>query len=169
MNASTGDPDDGPKRLLLMRHAKAAYPDHCSDHQRPLAGRGRVDAPEMGERLAADGWVPDLVVCSDAARTVETAELVIEALGANPPLQPVASLYEAGVKDVMDVVAGTSDAVSTLLIVGHEPTMSAATGAITNKYARFSTGAVAQIELDGGWDSVALGTGRLIRSINPKD
>ncbi len=160
---------DGSVRLLLMRHAKAAYPGDCSDHQRPLAGRGRREAPMMGEWLAESGWVPDLVVCSDAARTIETAELVIEGLGATPPLKPVAELYEAGVGEVLDVVARTKPKIRTLLVVGHEPTMSAATATISGKFAHFPTATIAQIELEEGWQTIEPGAGRLIGVRTPKD
>lgn len=161
--------DRGPLRLMLMRHAKAAYPDDCPDHQRPLAGRGRTDAPTVGARLAECGWVPDLVVCSDAARTVETAELVTAGLGVAIAVQPQPRLYEAGVTEVFDVVAATPPAVRTLLIVGHEPTMSAATGAISGKFAHFPTGTVAQLELDGTWSAIEPNSGRLVRVLTPKD
>ena len=46
-------------RLILMRHAKAAWPEDCQDHDRPLAERGREDAPRLGAWLAAQDLVPD--------------------------------------------------------------------------------------------------------------
>ncbi|MGQ3295308.1 MAG: SixA phosphatase family protein, partial [Shinella sp.] len=36
------------KRLLLLRHAKSAWPEGVEDHDRPLSDRGRRDAPCMG-------------------------------------------------------------------------------------------------------------------------
>lgn len=42
--------------LLLMRHAKSAWPD-VPDHERPL-----------GHWLAAAGYLPDQVMCSTARR-----------------------------------------------------------------------------------------------------
>ena len=36
-----------PRRLLLLRHAKSAWPD-VPDNERPLNDRGRRDAPAMG-------------------------------------------------------------------------------------------------------------------------
>lgn len=175
--APTADPDhqagsqrdQTPRRLLLMRHAKAAYPDECSDHQRPLAGRGRNDAPEVGKWLAGVGWTPEVVVCSDAARTVETANLVIDGLGSDVNLRPESDLYEAGIGTVLDVIARTDDSVRTLLIVGHEPTMSATTGAICGKFAHFPTATVAQIDLEGPWDGIQPGSGRLVAVRAPRD
>jgi phosphohistidine phosphatase len=150
-----------------MRHSKAAYPDNATDHQRPLASRGRNDAPQVGAWLAKQGWVPDLVVCSDAARTIETATLVLEGLGSSLTPTPVAELYEAGISAVLDVVAGTDPRVATLLVVGHEPVMSATTRVITGKYAHFPTSAIAKIELDGGWADVGANSGTLLAVRTP--
>ncbi len=158
-----------PVRLLLMRHAKAAWPQGVLDHDRPLAGRGRTDAPGVGRWLASTGWVPELLVCSDAARTRETAELVVQGLGASPALRLEHGLYESGVEQLLEVVARTQPDVRTLLLIGHEPTMSASTGVLTERYVRFPTAAVAQIELDGTWADITAGAGRLVRLRTPKD
>ncbi|MFV0460151.1 MAG: SixA phosphatase family protein [Actinomycetales bacterium] len=168
---TSGDPShrSGPVRLLLMRHAKAAYPDNCSDHERPLAGRGRKDAAAAGAWLDSAGWVPDLIVCSDAARTVETAELVASGLGADVPITPHPDLYEAGVGDVLKVVAETPKKVRTLLVVGHEPTMSATAGTVSGKFAHFPTSTVAQVELEGGFADIEPDSGRLVSVHTPKD
>lgn len=155
---SSTDPTE--HRLLLMRHAKAAYPDHCTDHQRPLAGKGRKEAVAVGEWLAETGWVPDLIICSDAARTQETAALVCEGLGTSPSIEPLENLYEAGVSAVFDAISATESRVTTLLVVGHEPTMSATTAALCDKFAPFPTAAVAQIELEN-WQ-VEPGSGNLV-------
>lgn len=167
MPQSSSDPASQSPRLLLMRHSKAAYPDNATDHERPLASRGRSDAPEVGAWLAEQGWVPDLVVCSDAARTIETATLVLGGLGSSLSPTPVAALYEAGISEVLDVVAGTHRRVGTLLVVGHEPVMSATTRVITGKYAHFPTSAIAKIELDGGWGDVGPNTGTLVAVRTP--
>ena len=57
------------RRLILMRHAKSDWGTGDDDHDRPLNARGRGDAPRVGEALRELGWVPDLVVLSDSART----------------------------------------------------------------------------------------------------
>lgn len=60
------------RTLLLLRHAKSAWPD-VPDHERPLARRGQRDAPLMGHWPRAVGYVPDRVVCSTARRAAEAA------------------------------------------------------------------------------------------------
>ena len=43
-----------PRRIVLFRHAKADWPP-VSDHERPLAERGRMDAAVAGRKLADTG------------------------------------------------------------------------------------------------------------------
>ena len=64
------------RKLVLLRHAKSAWPD-VPDHDRPLARRGQRDAPVIGRWLSDSGLLPDQVLCSTARRASET-------LAANP-------------------------------------------------------------------------------------
>ncbi|MEX1659264.1 histidine phosphatase family protein, partial [Streptomyces pseudovenezuelae] len=59
-----------PRRIVLFRHAKADWPQ-VTDHERPLADRGRTDAAEAGLRLVDSGIPLDLALCSTATRTRE--------------------------------------------------------------------------------------------------
>jgi phosphohistidine phosphatase len=62
------------RTLLLLRHAKSAWPD-VPDQDRPLAARGRRDAPVMGHWLRTAGYLPDRVECSTALRASQTWQL----------------------------------------------------------------------------------------------
>lgn len=65
------------RQLVLLRHAKAAAnSDTGEDFDRPLAPRGRDDAPVVGKALAAAGADPQVVLVSSARRTRETWQLV---------------------------------------------------------------------------------------------
>ena len=65
------------RQLVLLRHAKAAAnSDTGEDFDRPLAARGREDAPVVGKALAAAGADPQLVLVSSAKRTREMWALV---------------------------------------------------------------------------------------------
>ena len=69
--------------LYLLRHAKSSWSDPAlPDHERPLSPRGRRDAKRIADHLLELGIEPALVLCSTAARTRETLELVRPALGA---------------------------------------------------------------------------------------
>lgn len=64
-------------QLTLLRHAKAATDsDTGEDFDRPLASRGRSDAPVVGKAVAEAGADPQVVLVSAAKRTRETWALV---------------------------------------------------------------------------------------------
>ncbi len=65
------------RQLILLRHAKAAVDsDTGEDFDRPLAARGREDAPVVAQALVDAGADPQVVLVSDAERTRETWALV---------------------------------------------------------------------------------------------
>jgi phosphohistidine phosphatase len=121
------------RHLWLLRHGKAASdaPWGGGDAERPLAARGRRDATALGTALGrregpfgTEGLRPPVaVLCSTAVRTRQTADLVIEASGLELPLEPVRSLYDADVDTVLDVVREIDGAVTSVLVVGHNPSM----------------------------------------------
>jgi phosphohistidine phosphatase len=118
------------RTLVLLRHAKAESPDAGPDVTRNLTERGRSDAQAAGAWLAAAGLRPDLVLCSPANRTRETWRLVAVGLaeadpsGTAPEVRYEQGLYAGGRTEVFDLLRGLSDDVRTVLIVGHNPTMS---------------------------------------------
>src|SRR5260370_40026330 len=89
------------QRLILLRHAKSAWPD-VPDHERPLAGRGRRAAPTAGRWLREAGFVPDRVLCSTAPRARETWQLAEEELGAHPPTPFEDRGYGASAPELLD-------------------------------------------------------------------
>ena len=114
----------GVHRLTLLRHAKSDQ-DGSPDHGRLLAARGRRQAPAVAEHLREIGRVPDLVLCSTAARTRQTWDLVATALGgSDTEVRYLDALYLAEVGDVLEAVRAVSEDVTDLLLVGHEPTTS---------------------------------------------
>jgi len=131
MNPGAARP--GGRRLVLLRHAKAEQPGGVVDELRPLSLVGRRQCTAVGARLAASGLVPEHVLVSSAVRTRQTWELVRGALGDVPAAEMAVldSLYHAGVEEVLELVRAIDERVATVLVVGHEPTMSAAATALT--------------------------------------
>ncbi|MFI5677620.1 SixA phosphatase family protein [Streptomyces cellulosae] len=112
----------GPLRhLVVLRHAKSAWPDGVADHERPLAPRGRRDAPAAGRALAEADLLPDLAVCSTALRARQTWELASGQWGTAPPVRFAGQVYAADVPELRDVVQAVPAGVDTLLLVGHNP------------------------------------------------
>ncbi|WP_406370060.1 histidine phosphatase family protein [Streptomyces sp. NBC_00647] len=112
----------GPRRrLVVLRHAKSAWPDGVPDHERPLATRGRRDAPAVGRAVADADLLPDLALCSTAVRARETWELAAEQWGTPPPVRHDGRLYGADVPELLEAVREVPEHVHTLLLVGHNP------------------------------------------------
>jgi len=201
--------------LWVLRHAKAASeaPWGGSDKDRPLTARGRGDASALGQRLAADpidlrfdrggrgatgpGAVtspdrvlrPELAVCSAAVRTRQTADLIVDALGGEIPINAFRSLYSAEADLVLQYVREVDEGVDSLLVVGHNPAVfevawqlladpAAISGAVQTtaelsdrdllEAHGFPTCALAVISLEvGAWEDVAHGCGTLVGVFKP--
>lgn len=108
--------------LTLFRHAKAVRDEQiAADVDRPLAERGRLDALRMADWLAGCGCVPDLVLCSTARRTRETAEGALPRLLPPPAVRYEAALYLASLRTLLGFVRRASDDVRHLMLIGHNP------------------------------------------------
>src|ERR1700735_4449260 len=110
------------RRMILLRHAKSAWPD-VPDHERPLAPRGRRDAPAAGRWLRKSGCVPDLVLCSTARRARETWALAEDKLHAQPEVVFEQRVYGASTAELVGLARRTPAQIQTLLIVGDGPAM----------------------------------------------
>lgn len=169
----------GPlRRLVVLRHAKSAWPEGVADHERPLAPRGRRDAPAAGRALAEADCLPDLALCSTALRARNTWELASAQWGTPPPVRFDPRLYAADVPDLMGVLHEVSPEVETLLLVGHNPglaelVLDLAGDSLDNGLdvvrTKFPTSAVAVLSWHGtGWQALAPGTALLTSVTVPR-
>ncbi|GBE64263.1 hypothetical protein MFM001_07250 [Mycobacterium sp. MFM001] len=153
----------------MLRHAKSAYPDGVADHERPLAPRGEREAGLAGEWLRANLPPIDLVLCSTATRARQT----LVRTGIDAPVRYVERLYGATPGMVIGEINGVPDEVTTLLVVGHEPTTSSVavglagtedtnTAAVEAISEKFPTSAIAVLELAGTWKELELGGTALV-------
>ncbi|MBR8640380.1 histidine phosphatase family protein [Streptomyces tuirus] len=109
------------RRLVVLRHAKSAWPVDVADHERPLAPRGRRDAPAAGRALAEADCLPDLALCSTAVRARQTWDLAAAQWGTPPPVRNDRRLYAASPAGLLAVVHEVPAEVETLLLIGHNP------------------------------------------------
>ena len=133
------------RHLLILRHAKAVGHEG-SDHTRPLSSRGETDAQRVGAHLVAEGMAPDLILTSDARRTVQTARLVVGAAGLSEDavrLDP--SLYLADIPALLKALRSAPAHIASLLLVGHNPGLHLlAEGLGADDLTSFPTAAIAQ-------------------------
>lgn len=128
------------RTLWVLRHAKTVRnpPVGGADHERTLAPRGRRDAAALGARLGDDGdhlglgddAAPRLVLCSTAARTVETTERVLAGLVDPPPVTYLRSLYGASPEELLELVSMVDEDIASVMVVGHNPTIETLVGAL---------------------------------------
>lgn len=163
------------RSLVLLRHAKSAYPNGVADRDRPLAERGVRQAALAGDWLRANLPAIDAVLCSTATRARET----LARSGIDAPVRYVERLYGATPGTVIEQINQVSDDVSTLLVVGHEPTISevaivlaGADGtdavAVEGISAKYPTSAIAVLRIDGRWEQVEPGSAALVEFHVPR-
>ncbi len=160
---------NGQRTLLLMRHAKSDYPAGVTDHDRPLAARGVREAGLAGDWLRANMPAIDSVLCSTATRARQT----LAGTGIDAPVRYVARLYGADSETMIHEIAEVADSIGTLLVVGHEPTMSdAALGlaggegtdidAVERLSTKFPTSGIAMLHVAGRWEQLKPGGAALV-------
>lgn len=108
------------RRLIVMRHAKAAPATGQGDHGRPLAPRGRAEALEAARRLTSLAH-PDAALVSDSRRTRETFESAAPALPPALPCRFTRAIYGASASAILAEAKQTSDDIGCLLVIGHNP------------------------------------------------
>ena len=164
----------GPRRLILLRHAKSDWPD-VPDRDRPLAKRGRRDAPVIGRWLGDHGYLPDTVICSAARRTRQTWELVVPELGGSPSVTFEPRAYAASALSLLYLVRELPAASRTAMLVGHNPGVAELATSLAqppdhdDAPIRFPTAAVAVLDVSGDWADLSPGQARLLDYATPAE
>jgi phosphohistidine phosphatase len=163
------------RRLVLLRHAKSSYPHGVPDHDRPLAGKGRRNAQAAGAWFVAEGPRISLALCSDATRARHTWEVIRSEL-LKTRVEPM--LYGASPADVVLLVREVTDEITTVVVIGHEPTMSGTAlwlagegsdpDALSRVGEKFPTGGIAVLRLTTPWSHLAPGTAVLETFAKPR-
>jgi phosphohistidine phosphatase len=108
--------------LHLLRHAKSARADEgIDDRLRPLSRAGREDARFVARSLPAALGTVDLVLCSTALRTRETAALVLADFALSPAIAFEDALYAAALPDLIRRLRQLDEATRAVLLIGHNP------------------------------------------------
>ena len=165
------------RRILLIRHAKAG--EAATDVERPLTGRGKRQAASIGSWLADAGLVPDRAFVSPARRAAQTWEVASAEL-AQPPTTVVDDrIYDNTVEALLAVLADAPDDVSTVAVVGHNPSIGqlahelddgeGSPAARRDLEAGFPTGTVAVFTVETPFTEIGPGTGTLTDFRAPRD
>lgn len=111
------------KTLYLVRHAKSSWAKQdLPDFERTLNDRGKHDAPIMGDRLAARGVKPDIIIASTAKRAIKTAKIITQMIGYDKDeIEKNSKLYLASTKVILNIIFGIENTNSSAMLIGHNP------------------------------------------------
>ena len=160
------------KMLYVIRHAKSSWSEPgLDDFERPLNERGQKDAPEMAQRLKKKGVKPDLIISSTALRAYRTAQIFAEALDyAYDRIALKPDLYETDIETVFEVVRGIDPQAETVLIFGHNPTLTYFVNDLAaTRIDNIPTAGIAAVALDGCWSEAKENGGKLVWFDYPKN
>lgn len=111
--------------LVVIRHTKSSWNDFSlADFDRPLKKDRIDDAKKMGDKLKELGLHPDLIICSPALRTKQTAEHICDKLKYDyNKIRFDKSIYESTEEEIMQAIQVTDETVRTLVLIGHNPSL----------------------------------------------
>lgn len=137
--------------LVLLRHGKSDWSGGEPDLHRPLAARGRRQAPEAGRWLARNVAPLDLAVVSPAVRARSTWDLAAAELAEPPPTRVEDAVYAASPGALLRLVRALPDDRGTVVLVGHNPGMEDLVERLTGRWLPIRTSELVVIELAGPW------------------
>jgi phosphohistidine phosphatase len=141
------------RTLVLLRHAKSDWSGDEADIDRPLAKRGRRQAPEAGRWLATNIDHIDLAVVSPANRARSTWALVSDELSERPSTRIDDRVYAASDERLIAVLRELPEHVETVVLVGHNPGIEELASRLTGEWTPMPTSALAVITVRGSWSS----------------
>jgi phosphohistidine phosphatase len=168
---------DAGRTLVVLRHAKSSWDAPVrSDHDRPLAPRGRDALPRL-HRWLVDRELPiELVLCSSATRARQTLAGVRDAVR-DAEVVVDRALYGAAATALLARLHRVPPAVRGVLLVGHNPGLEAlvdglaATGdeaAIEQLRHKYPTGGLATLSVPAPWADLAWGGCELETFVVPR-
>jgi len=160
------------KTVILFRHAKSDWnASFGSDHERPLAERGRQAANRMGRFLAQRGEVPELAIASTALRARDTLDRAVRAGDWSCEVELRDDLYLPAPDGLLGVLHQQSEPLTSVMLVGHEPAWSETLSLLVGGGEfRLPTAAMARVDVAvDRWEEVEFGLGELRWLVTPKE
>lgn len=165
------------KTLLLLRHAKSSWDDpDLTDHERPLAPRGRRASGLIASYLRTNRITPELVLCSSSARTRETLERISAGFAGEVEVEIEKGLYGTSPDHLLARLQEVSHDVGSLMMIGHAPGIPELARRLAGRGAdlerlqgKFPTAALARLSFEGSWQALGPGTAELVGYVKPRE
>lgn len=114
------------KELFLIRHGeKESQNNYEHDYDIPLTQKGLEDNTKLGKLLRSKNIMPDLVVSSPAIRARQSADLVAKEIKYKKSIMYNEVIYQAFLNELIESITYTFDSVNSLMLIGHNPALSA--------------------------------------------
>lgn len=155
------------RTVVLLRHGKSDWSGGEPDRLRPLAQRGRRQAPEAGRWLAEHLPHLDLALVSPAERAARTWELAAAELDHPPPTRLDDRVYAASANELLRVIHELADDTHSVVLVGHNPGLEDLTELLLGQWVPMPTSALAVIRLGGAWTEVGTASAELLARGRP--
>ncbi len=153
------------KKLFVLRHGEAETDRKWRDIERPLTTSGR-EAVELVAHKLNGGEKVDLLISSTAVRTRETSESVLMKLAHNPAVKFEFGLYNASLKEVMDILCRLEEDYQRVLLVGHNPALSELAAWLSGQdHISLGPGQLVTIDLSiENWTEISSNCGMIVAS-----
>jgi len=109
-------------KLIIMRHGES--PDNYDDFKRVLSNDGVLKVGKVVEKLKKNNYLPDFALISKADRTLETYNILKNNLKLSIAENITEKLYNCNIGDIIDFILNVDNSYSSVLIVGHNPSIS---------------------------------------------
>jgi phosphohistidine phosphatase len=152
------------KKLYIVRHTqKEDINSNTDDYDRELSKEGIESANAIAQLIANKNEKIDLIVASPAIRTRTTAEIIAKEINYRKAVMYNEVLYMAFVNELLETITYTFDTVNTMVLVGHNPSLTALAVTLVGFKEKFEMGAIMEIEFDcDTWIEVSKENAKLI-------
>ena len=152
------------KKLYIVRHAqKEDVQIGRDDYDRELSPEGEKEAKLIAQNFASKNLPVDLIVASPAIRTKKTAEIFAEALKYKKTIMLNEVLYMAFVNELLETISYTNDTIDSMLLVGHNPSLTAFAITLVGFKEKVEMGAVMEIDFDcDSWIDICKENAKLV-------
>ena len=151
------------KKLYIVRHTQKEEEFTKDDYDRDLSPEGLEKAKLIAENFAKKNLPIDLIVASPAIRTKKTAEIFADALDYKKSIMYNEVLYMAFVNELFETISYTFDTVDSMLLVGHNPSLTALAITLVGFKEKFEMGAIMEINFNcDSWINISKDNAQLV-------
>lgn len=159
-----------------MRHSIAG--ENSNDKLRTLTDKGIEHCKIIANYMKERDINPQLILCSPALRTLQTAQNIIEHANLTSTLRINENLYLSSENFMLQLIQATKDNIDSLMIIGHNPVLHQLCISLVknhnnniskNMHSNFPPASLAVLAFKAdSWEDISLASAQLGDFIYPK-